>query len=197
MDGSPAAIEWARRKAADRGLDIDLRVGDATELDRIGVTFDTVVDSGLFHCLPPGVQERYVAALRQICAPDAGVAVLCFAEVPGARTPDDKRLTETRLRELFADAWRIESLEPAHLYGLIRDGYGAVSNWPRGERGRTAMTGRLLRGRAATERPAGLSRRDWAEEKALRTAGARVIVMPCRINSPSPVPAPSKAAAPS
>ncbi|WP_040589683.1 hypothetical protein, partial [Sciscionella marina] len=64
---------------------------------------------------------------------------------PGARTPDLGRLSEEWLRELFDDGWTIDELAPADILGIIPDGLGEISTWPRDKRGRTPMTGwRLL-----------------------------------------------------
>jgi 2-polyprenyl-3-methyl-5-hydroxy-6-metoxy-1,4-benzoquinol methylase len=49
IDVSPRAIEIARRKAAERGIATRFQVLDAHHLDTLGESFDTVVDSGLFH----------------------------------------------------------------------------------------------------------------------------------------------------
>jgi 2-heptyl-1-hydroxyquinolin-4(1H)-one methyltransferase len=147
VDLAPTAIERARHKAAERGLDAEFVVADATELAGYDGHFDTVVDSGLLHCLEPPAQRRYLEVLRRICRPGGRVAVLCFADVPGARTPDRGRLTEHGLRELFADGWDVEALEAADILGILRDGLGEMSTWPRDDKGRTPMTGWRLRAR--------------------------------------------------
>ncbi len=59
LDGSPAAIEEARRRAADAGVlnptagsaGVTFDVADATDLSGYEGRFDTVVDSALYHCL--------------------------------------------------------------------------------------------------------------------------------------------------
>jgi SAM-dependent methyltransferase len=147
MDLAPTAIERARRKAAERGLDVEFLVADATELAGYDGHFDTVVDSGLLHCLEPPAQRRYVEVLRRICRPGGRVAVLCFADVPGARTPDRGRLTEDGLRELFADGWDVEAIEAADILGILGDGRGEMSTWPRDGKGRTPMTAWRFRAR--------------------------------------------------
>jgi len=147
LDLAPSAIARARRKAAERGLKVDFVAADATELHGYDGYFDTVVDSGLLHCLQPSAQRRYLEVLRRICRPGAGVAVLCFADVPGAHTPDRGRLTERGLHELFTDGWDVEALEAAEILGLIGEGLGEMSAWPRDSKGRTPMTGWRLRAR--------------------------------------------------
>jgi 2-polyprenyl-3-methyl-5-hydroxy-6-metoxy-1,4-benzoquinol methylase len=45
IDGSPTAIELAKRNAERAGLQVDFQVADATKLDGFESRFDTVVDS--------------------------------------------------------------------------------------------------------------------------------------------------------
>src|SRR5512135_2383123 len=49
LDFVPAALERARAKARERGLDVVFGEGNALELEALGRRFDTVIDSGLFH----------------------------------------------------------------------------------------------------------------------------------------------------
>jgi len=147
LDISPRAIEFARGKAAERGLDVDFRAADVTALVGYDGAFDTVLDSGLLHVLDAAAQDRYVEVLRRVCRPGARVAVLCFADVPGGRTPGSRGLTEARLRELFTDGWAIEELVPADVLGIMREGLGELSDWPKDAQGRTPMTGWRLRAR--------------------------------------------------
>lgn len=147
IDLSSGAIELATRKAADRGLQATFHTGDATELDGYDDSFDTVLDSGLLHCLPPDAQQRYLRVLRRVCRSGGRVAVLCFAERPGARTPGGRHLTEDWLRELFTDGWDIDELQPADILGIMPEGLGEMSAWPRDDLGRTPMTGWRMRAR--------------------------------------------------
>ena len=49
IDVSARAIEIARGKAAERGVETVFEVLDALHLDTLGESFDTILDSGLFH----------------------------------------------------------------------------------------------------------------------------------------------------
>jgi 2-heptyl-1-hydroxyquinolin-4(1H)-one methyltransferase len=53
VDSAPSAVEMATRKAGD--LTATFRAADITLLEG---TFDTVLDSGLLHCLSPSAQVR-------------------------------------------------------------------------------------------------------------------------------------------
>lgn len=113
IDAAPNAVERARRKAADRGLDVEFRVGDALDPPEIG-RFDTVVDSGLFHVFGDANRERYVAVLRSLLRPGGRVLVLCFADTaPGTGGP--RRVSPGEIREAFAerDGWSVEWVDEA------------------------------------------------------------------------------------
>src|SRR4051812_10866719 len=49
LDYLDEPIRRARAKAAERNLNVDFRVADATKLSELADRFNTVVDSGLFH----------------------------------------------------------------------------------------------------------------------------------------------------
>jgi cyclopropane fatty-acyl-phospholipid synthase-like methyltransferase len=66
VDVSPTAIARARAKAAERGLDARFEVGDALDLGRLGLTFGTVIDSGLFHVFGDEERPRYAASLASV-----------------------------------------------------------------------------------------------------------------------------------
>src|SRR5262245_30179042 len=51
VDGSPSAIEQAGQRATAHGVQVRFLVADATELHGVETGFDTVLDSGLYHCL--------------------------------------------------------------------------------------------------------------------------------------------------
>ena len=114
IDAAPAAVNLARAKAAQRGLDAEFEVGDVLALDRLGRTFATVIDCGVFHVFDDADRARYVASLAS--AVDAGgvLHLLCFSErTPGTTGP--RRVTQGELRTAFEEGWTVERIEPAHL----------------------------------------------------------------------------------
>jgi SAM-dependent methyltransferase len=111
IDVSARAIEVARRKAAVRGIDTNFRVLDALHLDSLGETFDTIVDSGLFHVFDDAARIHYVRALHLALRPGGHLHLMCFSDLePGDWGP--RRVTEGELRAAFDSGWRIESLAP-------------------------------------------------------------------------------------
>jgi SAM-dependent methyltransferase len=111
VDLSRRAIEAARSKAAERGLDATFEVLDALGLAALGRTFDTVLDSGLFHVFDDADRARYVGALQAVMRPGGHLHLMCFSDrVPGDQGP--RRVSADELRQAFAVGWRIASLTP-------------------------------------------------------------------------------------
>ncbi len=71
LDGSPAAIDRARTRAAEAGLQVRFDVADATELAGYDAAFDTVIDSALLHCLDEDGRLAYATALHRATRPGA------------------------------------------------------------------------------------------------------------------------------
>ena len=65
LDGSAAAIEEARGRAAAAGVQVRFEVADATNLTGYDGRFDTVVDSALYHCLDDVGRQAYAAGLHR------------------------------------------------------------------------------------------------------------------------------------
>ena len=57
IDSSPRAIALAREKAEARRLRARFLVGDALELGSLGESFETLVDSGVFHVFDDPAQR--------------------------------------------------------------------------------------------------------------------------------------------
>jgi SAM-dependent methyltransferase len=85
VDVADTALAMARKAAAARSIAAEFMVADALHLDRLGRTFDTVLDCGLFHTFDGDERQRYVASLSSVTEPGATLHVLCFSDAePGA-----------------------------------------------------------------------------------------------------------------
>jgi SAM-dependent methyltransferase len=114
VDFLEAPIMAARRKAQERGLDAEFLRRDALTLADLGRTFDSVIDSGLFHVFADDDRACYVAGLTRVTRRGGRVFLLCFSdEEPGTQGP--RRVSQRELREAFADGWAVEEIRPARL----------------------------------------------------------------------------------
>lgn len=109
IDISANAIEMARHKAAERGVTVTFEVGDALALDRLGLSFDTVLDSGLFHVFDDEDRARYVASLAAVLIPGGRLHLMCFSD----REPGDwgpRRVRREDIEAAFADGWTVTEI---------------------------------------------------------------------------------------
>lgn len=122
VDVSPSAVGMARSKAAARGLPAArFLVGDALRLDQLGMTFDTVIDSGLFHALCDGERDLYVPALARVLRPGGLVHLLCYSdEEPGDDGP--RRIRRAEIEAAFAEGWEVLRIDAAWIDRTIRRG---------------------------------------------------------------------------
>jgi cyclopropane fatty-acyl-phospholipid synthase-like methyltransferase len=109
VDLSPTAIARARSKATQRGLDVRFEVGDALDLGQLGLDFDVIVDSGVYHVFSDEDRPRYVASLGAVLRSGGTVYLMCFCD----RQPGDfgpRRVRQDELRASFSDGWTVESI---------------------------------------------------------------------------------------
>jgi SAM-dependent methyltransferase len=87
VDISRNAVEIARGKARERGIDIHFQVVNMLEPVHFDdAVFDTVLDSGVFHSFEADEQRAYVANLTRVTKPDGLMHLICFSDLqPGDR----------------------------------------------------------------------------------------------------------------
>lgn len=112
VDLAETAIELARAKADDRGIDAEFEVADAFDLGRLGRTFATVLDCGMFHTCDDDERARYVASLGSVTQPGGTLYVLCFSELAPAIGPHPVRQEELRAAFGAASGWSVDTIEP-------------------------------------------------------------------------------------
>jgi len=121
IDFAPTAIEKAKAKAKQRGLKATFRVADALQLQKLGRTFDAVIDSGLFHTFDDGDRSRFPRSLASVLPPGGRYLMMCFSE----REPGDwgpRRVTQAEIRETFTKGWEIESIRPSKFEAIVEGG---------------------------------------------------------------------------
>jgi SAM-dependent methyltransferase len=139
LDGSPAAIELARGRAAQAGVlkspaasaGVMFDVADATDLTGYDGRFDTVVDSALYHCLDDDGRQAYAASLYRATRPGARWHLYCFSDgnINGIVAPMGS-VPESNLRDtLTANGWRIDFLGPT-TYLATTAGFGLGEDVP-------------------------------------------------------------------
>jgi SAM-dependent methyltransferase len=120
IDAASTAIDIAKRRAAERQLDICFRHADAIEvLPSLIGRFHSVTDVGFFHALADDRRVRFVSELAEKIAPGGVYAMLCFSDrVPGQWGP--RRVSEADIRAAFAgEQWRVREVRAAELVSAV------------------------------------------------------------------------------
>jgi SAM-dependent methyltransferase len=124
VDVAPTAIRQAQDKAADRGIAATFEVADALQLHRLGRTFRSVLDCGLFHTLDDEERPAYVESLATVTAPGSVLRLLSVSDTaPGDEGP--RRVRQAELRAAFRDGWTVISIEADRLLSA----FGALPAW--------------------------------------------------------------------
>jgi len=109
VDVSPHAVEQARGKAAERGVTVRFEVADALNLGQLGMTFDTVIDSGLFHVFDDEARARYITSLASVLKSGGSCYLMCFSD----RQPGDwgpRRVRQEELVGAFGDGGAVTQI---------------------------------------------------------------------------------------
>jgi SAM-dependent methyltransferase len=109
VDMSPRAVEQARGKAAARGVTARFEVASALNLRQLAMTFDTVIDSGLFHVFDDEGRARYVTSLAAVMRSGGSCYLMCFSD----RQPGDwgpRRVRQDELVAAFGEGWNVTSI---------------------------------------------------------------------------------------
>jgi cyclopropane fatty-acyl-phospholipid synthase-like methyltransferase len=112
VDLSPRAIAKARDKAEARGLEVNFVVHDALQLDILGLEFDTVIDSGLFHVFNDEDRSRFAESVAGVLTSGGYYHMLSFSDLePGDWGP--RRVKAEEIRASFVEGWRVEGIAEA------------------------------------------------------------------------------------
>ena len=133
LDASATAIQAAAAAAAERGLTTaTFAQADVTEFGGYDGRFSTILDSGLFHALPPDRRQDYVRCIFRAAAPGAALYILAFAagalDDAHSDRPGPPGFTATELHDAVATLWCVDDVRAAKVYG--RDDSGGSADGP-------------------------------------------------------------------
>ncbi|MFG1792828.1 class I SAM-dependent methyltransferase [Nocardia sp. NPDC049149] len=123
IDLSPSAVQYATRNAAAQDVSsARFEVADAIALGSAAAepTYDTIVDSALFHIFVDDPESRaaYVRSLHALCKPGGLVDILALSDVEPGFGP---RISDALIRESFGAGWELEDLQPARYHGRVTE----------------------------------------------------------------------------
>jgi SAM-dependent methyltransferase len=125
FDVAETALAIAREKAAARGLDVDFVYADAFALDRLARTFDTVLDSGLFHAFDDDERRRYAVSLASVTKPGARLYVLSFGDEGADQGPHPVSREDLRAAFDASRGWSVAAIEPERIHTNFHGDAGA------------------------------------------------------------------------
>jgi SAM-dependent methyltransferase len=111
VDVAETALAIARAKARERGIEAEFAAADAFQLERLGRTFDTVLDCGLFHTFNSGERPRYVASLASVTKHDGTLYLLCFSDEGPGSGPHPIAQDDLRAAFNSRSGWNVVGLE--------------------------------------------------------------------------------------
>ena len=113
IDSSPLAIEKAKKKAQERQLNVRFLVWNALQLKKLKKSFDTVIDSGLFHVFSDRERPVFAASIASVLRRGGKYYMLCFSD----REPDSfgpRHLSQEEIRATFRTGCRINYIREAY-----------------------------------------------------------------------------------
>lgn len=125
VDVAETALTIARDRARDRAVDVEFTTADALRLDRLGHTFDTVLDCGLFHTFDSDERPGYVASLASVTRQDGTLYVLCFSDDESETGPHPVSQDELRGSFGSGSGWRVAAIEADRIQTRYHDDGGA------------------------------------------------------------------------
>src|SRR4051812_7704514 len=125
VDAVPKALDAARRRSRQAGVDVDFRQGDVTRLEQLGLEpgYDLVLDRGCFHGLTDDDRDACARGVNALAAPDA--ELLMFAFSPRRHRPAPRGISAEEIVQRFGgpDEWE--------LVDSTRDTEGRLPPWLR------------------------------------------------------------------
>ncbi|HKX09149.1 MAG TPA: class I SAM-dependent methyltransferase [Stellaceae bacterium] len=117
-----------RYRAECESLRIVFEVADALSLDRLGKTFDCVLDAGMFHGLSDQHRLAYEQSLRAISVPGTTLHMICFSKEE-TRPGGPRRIGVDEVRASLGASWDIRSTRQAEYNAMIFDTPAPAKAW--------------------------------------------------------------------
>jgi ubiquinone/menaquinone biosynthesis C-methylase UbiE len=128
VDVAETALTMARKKAADRGIAVEFAPADAFHLQRLGRSFETILDCGLFHTFDGDERPEYAASLASVTKPDGTVYVLCFSDKGPDTGPHPVSQKELRTAFNASSGWNVAAIKADRVLTTFH-GDGGAPAW--------------------------------------------------------------------
>jgi len=150
IDGSESAVEYARKRFAEDGLEGDLRVGDFTRLPWDEGTFDIAFDRGALTNCGLSMGRMAVREIQRVLRPGGKFyfnpySVMHSSHVAGRQGPDEVTqdissgglegmgaicfYSRRDVERALAEGWRILSMIHVERSDVLRPQYTVTAEW--------------------------------------------------------------------
>lgn len=114
VDVAGAAIEGARRRAAEAGVSIDFIAGDIMFMD-IDNRFDLILDRGVLHCFDDAdARRRYIARIFAWLKPGGILLLKCFSHEETREEGPPCRFSPDDIRAMFGEGFSTTEISPTN-----------------------------------------------------------------------------------
>lgn len=127
VDIAETALALARQRARDRGIHAEFATADALHLDRLGRTFNTVLDSALFHTFNADERMAYVASLASVTDRGGTLYVLAFSDEGPDIGPHPISLADLETPFGSGSGWNVVAIDRDHVHTRVHA--DPVSAW--------------------------------------------------------------------
>ena len=125
VDFSSSAIQEAKKRAESRGVNVSFEVADALKLQELGCTFDTIIDSFLFHGFTHRQRLSFVQSLSLAIRHGGTYFMLSIGDEPTTmwrrmlhlvRNWKKIGMTRREIDNYFKDGWRVNYVREAEAH---------------------------------------------------------------------------------
>jgi ubiquinone/menaquinone biosynthesis C-methylase UbiE len=124
LDVARKALQTAKAKAEQKKVKVDFRVGDALSLDFPESSFDSVIDSGLFHTFTDEDRPVFAAEIARVLRDDGLYFMLCFSDKEPTGWGGPRRVSKKEIESTFSHSFRINYVRDALFATRIHSGGG-------------------------------------------------------------------------
>lgn len=147
LDGSPAALDYARKRFADEGLAGEFVTGDFTRLPFADASFDIVLERGALSSAPKPAARRAVEEAARVLAPGGAMFAFIYSDRSTARgrPAEGGMLVDIKgpfagvgqlafygraeIESLFAEALTLDSLDHNERICMLDKPYEVYAHW--------------------------------------------------------------------
>ncbi len=105
LDISDKAVDYAKEKMREKGTNVNLLVGDNTQLPFKSEEFDFAFDFGCFHHVSPASRTTFITGVHRVLKPKSTYFLVCFSSKNGLAWNHFKK---EQIVDLFEDSFDIE-----------------------------------------------------------------------------------------